>query len=177
MCDKCKIKVAGMAKKKKGAPRRRRRASVKCFDIGAINIQRGLAMGGGAVLSKLTTKLAADLIKPTGDANKDKTKGLIVAGAKFALGMVGAGMIKDPMIKDICYGFSAGAAIEAMPYVAPSTANPYKAGEKVAGVGNYSPQLQANNMRAFMQVSGYDPVYTGVGSRYENTNSGVAGIV
>jgi hypothetical protein len=84
-------------------------------------------------------------------------------------------MIDEPIVKDIGYGFAAAAAIEAMPYVAPSTANPYKAGEKVTGIGSYSPQLQANNMRAYMNVAGYEPITAGVGSRYEK-NSGMGGL-
>lgn len=140
-CKACKkIKIGSVMKKRSKktgtkAKSRRRRSRVSGIPMMGF-VSRGAAMAGGALASKLATTLISKVIKPSNDAKKDRTKGLIVAAIKFGGGIYAATKVKDQMLKDVCFGVAAEGGLSAMPYVFADTKNPYAAGEKIKGIGN-----------------------------------------
>jgi hypothetical protein len=103
--------------------------------LSGINMMDLAGYAIGATLVQVSNKMIGEVVKPSNDAKKDRTKGILVGIGK---GVIGYGIYKyakKPFGKNVGAGVIGAALYEVIPFVTTVGASPYAEGQKIAGIG------------------------------------------
>jgi hypothetical protein len=127
-----------------------------------VNIKRLAVVGVGAAGSHFVDAAISKMIKTDGKTAKEiHNQGLYVNIGKAILGGIGVWKAKDPTLRDIALGFTAGSLLKVMPFIFKDFADPYAGGyaNKVQGVGSAASD---NGSSPFLPLPYDDSTMSGV---------------